>query len=903
MVKKLLYIISFLFCLSAYAQEQQEDSLVVLMSSKSAQFVDIEGSSYRKVIGPARFLHNNTYLLCDTAYWNVDSRYIDAWGNVSIIQEETVLTSDKLTYLVDEDLAQFRGSLVQLQDKDRNILRTKYLDYNTKDSVAVFSRGGAMRDKDGQIIESREGVYDSKIKKFTFDLNVNMFTDSIFIRTNNLIYESDLNLATFGRNTYAWKDENMLSADAGWYDRGVEQFFFTQNVHVMSEDQEAWCDSLYFNRNTNIVEMLGHVQVTDTTRNVFALAGRIEYIDSLSKVTLTREPAVISEMEEEDGTLDTVYVGAEKLVYYTIKKCDIQPSVLNNSEARIKALAIDPVGEFRKKAAEAAAKAAEEEAKKDPNQQAKQAAQQAAKQAAQQGTQQSKQSPGGPLPKMGHKAAKLPKAGAAPLDTSDIARIPVPSDSISVSDTLNMPDSLALRDSLAVSDSLAVADSLAGPKDTTKIGFLEALKNVRVFKKNMQIVCDSLVYTDLDSLARFYLEPIVWQDAVRQYSADSIMVMLRNGRMEKASLMSEAFVTMQEDTTHYNQIRGAEMTAYFNDKGGLNRFDALGGASALFYLEEEDALVTVNKTDSKMLSAVFKEGELERIYYYDAPKNDAFPVVHMEDEERLMRGFRWVPEKRPADRSAVTELSLRPSERKKFSRVPQPFYTFTNQYFPGYIDDIRRQIAVRDSLRLISEAEAVSTKDTLALTPAVDSLAADVPPEVVASVKDQEVPAAQVHESVAESKPSRPSSESRAASESIVQKQDSVAHDPVTKDAVTPDVVAQDAVVQEPVPVKKEKVDKKALRAAAKAKREAEKVEKQKAREARWAEKDKRDEEKAKAKEEKKKEKERARKRKALNGIAKQAEKDAETLRRYKEKYEKLKAAEKASGKAKKRAD
>ena len=53
----------------------------------------------------------------------------------------------------------------------------------------------------------------------------------------------------------------------------------------------------------------------------------------------------------------------------------------------------------------------------------------------------------------------------------------------------------------------------------------------------------------------------------------------------------------------------------------------------------------------------------------------------------------------------------------------------------------------------------------------------------------------------------------------------------------------------------------------------------------------------------KKKEKERARKRKALNGIAKQAEKDAETLRRYKEKYEKLKAAEKASGKAIKRAD
>ena len=31
------------------------DSLVVLISSKSAQVVDVEGSAYRKVIGPARF--------------------------------------------------------------------------------------------------------------------------------------------------------------------------------------------------------------------------------------------------------------------------------------------------------------------------------------------------------------------------------------------------------------------------------------------------------------------------------------------------------------------------------------------------------------------------------------------------------------------------------------------------------------------------------------------------------------------------------------------------------------------------------------------------------------------------------------------------------------------------------
>ena len=100
---------------------------------------EINGQSLRKVTGPATFLHNNTYLLCDTALWNVDTKIIDAIGNVKIIQEETELQSEKMVYYIDRDLAEFRGNVVQLRDKDNNILRTRNLDYNTKDSIAVFA--------------------------------------------------------------------------------------------------------------------------------------------------------------------------------------------------------------------------------------------------------------------------------------------------------------------------------------------------------------------------------------------------------------------------------------------------------------------------------------------------------------------------------------------------------------------------------------------------------------------------------------------------------------------------------------------------------------------------------------------------------------------------------------------
>ena len=856
--------------------EENKDSLVILLSSKSAKMVDIEGASYRKIIGPARFLHNGTYLLCDTALWNVETKKIEAWGNVSILQEETVLTSDKLTYYIDMDLAEFRGSVVQLTDKDHNTLRTRYLDYNTKDSVAVFQKGGAMRDKDGQIIESRNGTYDSKIKTFTFTDDVNMFTDSIFVKTKSLVYQSDLNLATFGSATDVWKDENMLSSNRGWYDREHEVFFFADRVHVMSEDQEGWSDTLYFYRNTSDVDMLGNAQVTDTTRNVFGLAGRIHYEDSLAKVTMTRLPAVISQTTEEDGSIDTLYLGAEKLVYYTVKMCDVDSMVVVDAAKRIDAMNVDPVGEYRKKAAEAAAKAAEEAAMADPNYRPKTASKGDA-------------SAGSPVKPTSPSAKPSSVSPLKPSSSAESPAIPVrrpAADSLSrnvdslavASDSLAIAsDSLSVGvDSLAtVSDSLAIADTLVveEPKDTTKIGFLEAVRNVKIYKKNMQIVCDSLLYSDLDSLGRLFVHPVIWQDITRQYSADSISVMVKDGGMEKASLMANAFIHIQEDSTHYDQIKGTEMLAFFDDKGALERFDVLGGASALFYIEENDVFATVNKPESKMLSATFKDGNIQKIYYYEEAKNDAYPIVQLSTEDQKLKGFDWQSGLRPADRNAVTPLALRPSERRAYEARPHAKFTQTNIYFPGYMNDVYRQMEVRDSLQKVrardrqlarareaerSRLDSLARLDSLIL---VDSLARVDSLEAVDSL-------AKVH-----------LADSLAAADSLKHVADSLEAADTAAVVLTPEQIkaARKAAAE------KAKAEKKAARAA---RRKA----KQEALEAKWAELDRRDADKAAAKAAKKLAKERKRKRRALEGQAEQQRKDLETLEKYRQKYEERKA-------------
>ena len=822
------------------SEKDEKDSLVFLLSSKSAQTVVIDGISYRKVVGPARFLHNGTYLLCDTALWNVDNKVIDAWGNVSILQDETVLTSDNLKYLVDQDLAQFRGSVVQLTDKDHNTLRTRHLDYNTADSVAVFQNGGAMRDKDGQIIESRNGTYDSKIKVFTFENDVNMFTDSIFVKTRSLVYESDKDLATFGFATDVWKDDNMLSSNKGWYDRANEVFFFEKNVHVMSDEQEGWCDTLYFFRNTSDINMLGNAQVTDTTRNVFGLAGRIEYIDSVSRVTMTREPAVISQTKNKDESIDTVYLGAEKLVYYTVPRCDVDSLLALDASKRVESMHVDPVGEYRKKAAAEAAKAAEEAAKNDPNYR----------------PQQGKGKPES-------KTARKPKQAESPRQTQ------LHTDSLSVSDSLggmNASDSLAVKDTVVIEP----------PKDTTKIGFLQAVRGVKVYKKDMQIVCDSLLYSDLDSLARFFKEPVIWQEARKQYNADSIYVQVRDGGMDKASLMANAFITIQEDASHFDQIKGTEMLAYFDSEGELSRFDVLGGASALFYIEENDAFATVNKPESKMLSAIFAGGEIQRIYYYDQAKNDGYPVVQLSEEDKLLKGYNWQPEKRPEDRNAVTPLSLRPSQRRMYSARPRAKYIQTDIYFPGYMGDVYQQIAVRDSLKRIRERDRKIAEQRAKEQAKADSLALADKPAAVDSIAPaaDSIPQA---DTLAGKVPSLPSADSLA-----------VAADTVAAKVLTPAEIK----AAEKAAAKAAKAKRKAEKAA---EREARKKRRQEALEAKWAEKDRRDAEKAAAKEAKRRAKERKRKRKALEDAAERARKEAELLEEYLQEFreEKRRASEK----------
>lgn len=679
-VRTLSLILSLLFASlsTAVAQNEngQKDSLVRLIEANAAKLIDRDGVVLRKIEGPARFLHNNTYLLCDTAIWDVNTNIIDAIGNVQIIQDGTCLIGESLKYIVESNLAQFRGSKVTLMDKDNNMLCTHNLDYNTKDSVATFFGGGSLRSKDGEIIESLDGTYDSKINLFVFYNSVELFSDSLFAKSTRMEYDSNKNVAYFGPSTIGWKGDNMLQANGGEYAREREIVTFEKNAYLFSKEQEVWGDKIVYNRRSGDAELYGNIQITDTVQSVLMFADKATYQREPLEIILTQRPA-IAMYSEQNGNRDTIYASAsDSIRYYTKPFAELDSAAIAAAKARKGVMIIDPMKEIEKlrqeKIKEARSGRKEGREENAGNSSTRSSGRSSSRSSSQANIYAGQRAPEFPSPQ--------PDEQESPIEQQDS----IPS---------------AGKESMQQIDSTAILaerelDAQIMRHDTCTVTFVEAWHNIKLYGKDYQGVCDSLIYTGIDSIARLYIEPVLWSDAKNQFLSDSIFIQIRNDSLYKADFINNAFIITQEDTVHYNQIKSTEMMAYFK-KNDIWRFDALGGASLIFYMEEDSTYTMINQKECKILSALIKERKIERIRYYDQLKSDLLPIYDLPINKQRLRGFKWLEERRPKSREEVMPRAIRSSQRRRLKAEPMPEFKQTSLYFP---DSMQHIVEIKESL-------------------------------------------------------------------------------------------------------------------------------------------------------------------------------------------------------------
>ena len=268
------------------------------------------------------------------------------------------------------------------------------------------------------------------------------------------------------------------------------------------------------------------------------------------------------------------------------------------------------------------------------------------------------------------------------------------------SEETSAPDTLALQsaDSLAA-DSLAAdttqMDSLARDTMATTPPFpedsvykmIKAYRHVKMYRPDSQMVCDSLVLLNTDSIIRLYIEPVMWNES-NQITSDSMAIYTRNELIDKAHFMGDPIMGMEIDTMYYNQVGGKDMTAYFAD-GEVYRNDVQGNAQTIYYMQEEDSpeVTGLMYIESASISFYMTEGEIDKIAYKQNPTYVLYPMNMIpEGQKQRLNDFDWYYDRRP-ERDSVFDRTIRPTRRAEIATKQKPRFRITER-----IDYDRRRL-------------------------------------------------------------------------------------------------------------------------------------------------------------------------------------------------------------------
>lgn len=182
---------------------------------------------------------------------------------------------------------------------------------------------------------------------------------------------------------------------------------------------------------------------------------------------------------------------------------------------------------------------------------------------------------------------------------------------------------------------------------------IHAYNKVRAYRNDLQAVCDSLVYSSLDSCMTMYKDPIVWNMG-RQVLGEVIHAYMADSTMRYADVIGQALSVERMDSLHYNQIASKEMQVYF-EEGKPRQTWAVGNVLAVYYpIDDADStLIGLNYLETDTLKMFLSPNrELEKIW---ASKSSGtlYPITQIPREKMYLPNFAWFDYIRPVDKNDI----------------------------------------------------------------------------------------------------------------------------------------------------------------------------------------------------------------------------------------------------------
>lgn len=199
---------------------------------------------------------------------------------------------------------------------------------------------------------------------------------------------------------------------------------------------------------------------------------------------------------------------------------------------------------------------------------------------------------------------------------------------------------------------------------------IKGLGNVRVYRQDIQAVCDTMVYNSKDSIMKCLGTPFMWNGKT-QITGDSATMFMRGGALKEAIIEENAIVAQELDRVHYNQMKGNSIKAYFSDNN-LDSIRTEGNAETIYYSMEKDSTLSSHiKTQSSAIFMKFKEENIEFIKLLEQTKGLMKPIPMLIDTDKFFPNFFWFAEGRPKNFADIFRKTPRPKAPGATSEEPQ----------------------------------------------------------------------------------------------------------------------------------------------------------------------------------------------------------------------------------------
>lgn len=188
---------------------------------------------------------------------------------------------------------------------------------------------------------------------------------------------------------------------------------------------------------------------------------------------------------------------------------------------------------------------------------------------------------------------------------------------------------------------------------------LHAYNHVRVFRIDMQCVCDSMVYNGLDSCATLYHDPIIWQDE-QQILGEYIKAWVNDSTLDSVYVINQALMVEKLDTfQHFNQIASNEMHSYFRD-GEVYQNRAEQNVFINYYPYDSDSLmIGMVHAESSRLRMDLENRKLQMIWM-PATTGEMFPLtltppdkLYLDNFKSKDGGLAWFDDIRPKNKHDI----------------------------------------------------------------------------------------------------------------------------------------------------------------------------------------------------------------------------------------------------------